>query len=125
MQSINRATLKRCHLSRHERQRHARADAFSRRSTTALTVPSPVTLASEEFELIDRLVRSDRTAVSTALLVIAGIGAGEASRRAVLSRIAEAACWAQSEGAISARRAEQIARHVRRALGGGRQPVAA
>jgi hypothetical protein len=55
----------------------------------------------------------------------AGIGASEASRRAVLFRIAEAACWAQAEGAISPRRAEQIARHVRRALARSRQPMAA
>ena len=120
MQSTNRAAQKRCHLSRHERQRHARAAAFSRRTITIPIVPSPVRLAGDDLELIDRLVRRDRTAVSTALVVIAGIGAGEASRRAVLSRIAEAACWAQAEGAISSRRAEQIARHVRRAL-----PVAA
>jgi hypothetical protein len=60
-------------------------------------------------------VRSDRTAVSSALLAIAGIGAGEASRQAVLERISEAACWAQAEGAISVARSQQIARHVRRA----------
>jgi hypothetical protein len=87
--------------------------------------PAPVKLASKELELIDQLVRRDRTAVSTALLVIAGIGAGEASRQAVLSRIAEAACWAQAEGAISSRRAEWIARHVKRALGRAGQTVAA
>jgi hypothetical protein len=59
-----------------------------------MTVPiasSPVRLASDAVELIDRLVRRDRTAVSTALLAVAGIGAGDASRRAVLARIAEAA----------------------------------
>jgi len=125
MQSTNRAAQKRRYLSHHERQRQARAAAFSRRTTSTPIVPSPVRLASEELELIDRLVRRDRTAVSTALLAIAGIGAGEPSRMAVLSRITEAACWAQAEGAISARRAEQIARHVRRARGHGRQPVAA
>ena len=85
----------------------------------------PVKLAIDELELIDRLVRRDRTAVSSALLAIAGIGAGEASRQAALARIAEAACCAQAEGAIRRRRAEQIARHVRRALARGRQPVAA
>ena len=31
--------------------------------------------------------------------------------------VGEAACWAQAEGAISAARSEQIARHVKRALG--------
>ena len=57
-----------------------------------------MTLDGEELELIDRLVRHDRTAVSTALLVIAGIGAGEASRRAVLAAVDEAARSAQAEG---------------------------
>jgi hypothetical protein len=125
MQSKTRAAQTRCYLSRHERQRQARAEAFSRRTTTAQLVASPVSLAAEELELIDRLVRCDRTAVSTALLTIAGIGAAESSRQAVLSRIAKAACWAQAEGAISPSRAEQIARHVRRALCRGRQLVAA
>ena len=115
MQSTNRAAHKRRHLSRHERQRQARAAAFSRRTSTTPLLCRPVKLATEDLELIDRLVRRDRTAVSTALLAIAGIGAGEASRQAVLSQIAEAACWAQAEGAISSQRAEQIARHVRRA----------
>jgi hypothetical protein len=82
-------------------------------------------LAREDIEPIDRFVHRDRTAVSTALLSIAGIGAGEASRQAVLSRIAESACWAQAEGAISAGRAEQIARHVSRALARGHQSMAA
>ncbi|MBV8220216.1 MAG: hypothetical protein JO325_17245 [Solirubrobacterales bacterium] len=124
MHSMTRAARTR-HLSRHERQREARAEAFSRRTATTPIVPSPVRLAADELELIDRLVRRDRTAVSTALLAVAGIGAGEASRRAVLSRIAEAACWAQAEGAITPGRADQITRHVRRALARGRQPVAA
>jgi hypothetical protein len=124
MQSTTRAAHKRRHLSRHERQRQERAEAFSRRTGTTPLLRLPVKLAPEELELIDRLVRRDRTAVSSAPLAIAGIGAGEAIREAVLSRIAEAACWAQHEGAISSRRAEQIARHVRRALGGGREPVA-
>jgi hypothetical protein len=125
MQSMTRAAHTRPHLSRHERQRQARAAAFSRRTTTTPMTPALVSLATEELEVIDRLVCRDRTAVSTALLAIAGIGAGEASRRAVLSRIAQAACCAQAEGAISAQRAQQIARHVRRALALDRQPVAA
>ena len=116
MQSTNRAAHKRRRLSRHERQRQARAEAFSRRTATIPIASSPVSLATEDLELIDRLVRRDRTAVSTALLAIAGIGAGEPRRRAVLSQIAEAACWAQAEGAISSRRAEQIGRHARWAL---------
>jgi hypothetical protein len=61
-------------------------------------------------------VRCDRTAASSALLQIAGIGAGEVARRAVLERVSEVACWAQAEGAISAARSEHIARHVERAL---------
>ena len=79
-------------------------------------MPSSVKLAPEDVELIDRLVRGDRTAVSTALLAIAGIGAGEPRRKAVLVRVAGAASWARAEGAISGPRAEQIARHVTRAL---------
>ena len=51
-------------------------------------VPSPVKLATEDLALIDRLVRRDRTAVSTALLAIAGIGAGEVKRLGVLVRSA-------------------------------------
>lgn len=88
-------------------------------------VASPLRLAGEDLALIARLVRRDRTVVATALLAVAGIGAGEASRRAVLSPIAEAACRAQAEGAISARRADPIARHLRRALARGHQPMAA
>jgi hypothetical protein len=51
----------------------------------------PVRLANDDLELIDRLVRRDRTAVSTAVLAIAGIGGGKATRQAVLPGIAEAA----------------------------------
>jgi hypothetical protein len=51
-----------------------------------------------------------------ALFAVAGIGAGDAIRRVVLARIGEAASWAQAEGAVSARRAEQIGRHLQRAL---------
>ena len=101
---------------RHERQREARANAFSRRTRTIPIARSPVNLGTDNLELIDRLVHGDRSAVSTALLAIAGMGAGEAVRRAVLDRIAAAASWACSEGAISSQRAGQIARHVSRAL---------
>jgi hypothetical protein len=62
MQSMPPAACHRCHLSRHERQRQARAEAFSRRRMTAPIAPLPVRLTSDELELIDRLVRSDRTA---------------------------------------------------------------
>jgi hypothetical protein len=125
MQSSNRAASKRRHLSRHERQRQARAAAFSRRSRTTPLLRMPVKLTTEELELTDRLVRRDRTAVSTALLVIAGIGAGDAARRAVLQRVGEAACSAEAAGAISKRRGEQIARHVARRLQQADVPVAA
>jgi hypothetical protein len=115
MQSTTHAARGRGHLSRHERQRRARAEAFSRR-TPAISAEAPVTLRQDELELIQRLVRGDRTAVSSALLAVAGIGAAEAVRGAVLTHVSEAACWAQAEGAISAKRGAQIARHVSRAL---------
>jgi len=114
MQQTTRSARRRGHLSRHERQRLARTTAFSRRS--AATAPIfPVMLLAEDVELIDRLVRRDRSAVSTALLAIAGIGSGDRVRVAVLSRIAEAAARALTEGEITRRRAEQIARHLKRA----------
>ncbi len=48
-------------------------------------------------------------------MAIAGIGASEVIRGAVLAQVSEAARWAQAEGAISAQRGRQIARHVSRA----------
>ena len=113
------------HLSRRERQRMRRAEAFSRRPSATSPAAPAVTLDGEDLELIDHLVRHDRTAVSTALLVIAGIGAGEASRRVVLGAVEEAARSAQAEGAIGSSRAEQIARHVKRALDRADQSLAA
>jgi hypothetical protein len=98
------------------RQHLARAQAFSRRTARIAPTPTPQKLDRYQLELIDHLVRSDRTAVSSALLQIAGIDAGEIARRAVLERVSEAACWAQADGAISQSRAAQIARHVKRAL---------
>jgi hypothetical protein len=77
MESMTSAARTRRHLSRQERQCHARAEALSRRTPTTPIVPSPVMLATQELELIDRLVRRDRTPVSTALLAIAGIGAAD------------------------------------------------
>jgi hypothetical protein len=72
---------------------------------------TPLTrLEPDDLELIDRLVRHDRTAVSMALLAITGLNPSEALRRVVLARVAEAACWAESEGAISTGRGTQIAR---------------
>jgi hypothetical protein len=116
MQSTTQAARRRGHLSRHERQRLARTEAFSRRTAADRPSEAPVKLRHDELELIDRLVRDDRTAVSTALLAIAGIGAGEAIRGAVLARVSETARWAQVQGAISAERGGQIVRHVNRAL---------
>jgi hypothetical protein len=115
MQSMTRAVCTRRHLSRHERQCQARAEAVSRRTTAAPIVPSLMRLAGEDLELTDRLVRCDRTAVSTALRATAAIGAGGATRRAVLASVTEATCWAQAAGAFSSERSEQIARHVQQA----------
>ena len=116
MQSMTQAAHGRGHLSRHERQRRARADAFSRRTPTTVPGDVPMKLGQDELELIERLVRQDRTAVSSALLAIGGIGAGDAILGVVLAQVSEAAYSAQAEGAISAERSEQIARHVRQAL---------
>jgi hypothetical protein len=113
------------HLSRRERQRVARAEAFSRRTRATTPAVPPVTFEPAELELIERLVSHDRTAVSSAVLAIAGIGAGGARRGAVLARVREAACWAQAEGPISAERSAQIARHVNRALARRETRVAA
>ena len=113
------------HLSRRERQQLRRAEAFSRRAAAASLAAPPVMLDREELELIDHLVLHDRTAVSTALLAVAGIGAGEVRRRAVLVRLDGAARRGAAEGAISSRRADQIARHVTRARGHGDQALAA
>ena len=113
------------HLSRRERQRIRRVEAFSRRRSATSPAAPAVTLDGEDLELIDRLVRQDRTVVSTALLVIAGIGAGQASRRAVLAAVDEAARSAQAEDAIGSSRADQIARHIKRALDSADQSLAA
>ncbi len=113
------------HLSRRERQRMRRAEAFSRRRSAMSPIAAAVGLDGEDLELIDDLVRHDRTAVSTALLVIAGIGAGEASRRAVLAAVDAAVRSAQAQGGIGSSRANQIDRHVRRELGRGDQATGA
>jgi hypothetical protein len=75
----------------------------------------PVKLGPEQREVIEQLVRGDRTAVSSALLVVAGIGAAKPVRQAVLSGVSDAAYRARAEGAIGERRSAQIARHVKRA----------
>ena len=84
-----------------------------------------VAFGPTEVALIDRLVRHDRTAVSTAVLAVAGIGAGELRRRAVLVEVGEAAEKAQSEPAISRERGAEIGRHLRRALEDLDAPIAA
>ena len=86
---------------------------------------APVNLGREQHELIERLVRRDRTAVSSALLVIAGIGRGEPLRQAVLTSVGESVERTQADGAISASRAAQLARHIKRALGRSDQPLPA
>jgi hypothetical protein len=116
MQSTIHAARRRGHLSRHERQGLARVAAFSRRTPVMVPDAGGVKLGQHELELLERLVRVDRTGVSSALLAIAGIGSDRPIRRAVLELVGEAACGAQAEGEISAQRGEQIARHVRRAL---------
>ncbi len=58
-------------------------------------------------------MRRDRTAVSSALLALAGIGAGEPMRRAVLVSVSEAAYRARAEGVIGQGRSAQSARHVK------------
>jgi hypothetical protein len=125
MQMTMDSTRRQAHLSRRERQRLARARAFSRRTAATPPVSAAVALAPSEVALIEQLVRHDRTAVSTALLVVAGIGAGELRRRAVLARVGEIADKARADGAISGERGAQIVRHVGRALEERDEPIGA
>jgi hypothetical protein len=99
-------------LSRRERQRLARTDAFSRRTAARPPAAPVITFERAELEVIERLVQSGRTAVSSAVLAVAGIGTGEARRCAMLAEVGWVACAAQARGAISRRRGGQIARHV-------------
>ena len=80
MQSMIHAAHRRGHLSRHERQELARAEAFSRRTPTGAAAEVPVKLEEDELELIDRIVRRDRTAVSSACWL--SPGSAPASRSA-------------------------------------------
>lgn len=116
MHSTIDSARKRAHLSRHERQRLARAEAFSRRTVTARPVAQVVVLEPSDVALIERLVHHGRTAVSSSVLAVAGIGAGEVRRCAVLAEVGQAADTAKREGAISCERGAQIARHVKAAL---------
>ena len=116
MHSTTTAARRRGHLSRRERLQLARAEAFSRLTPTNMPTMVPVKLGPEQRELIEQLVHGDRTAVSSALLAVAGIDSGEPMRRAVLANVSEAASRARAEGAIGERRSAQIARHVKLAL---------
>lgn len=113
MQMMIHAELTRVHLSRRERRRLECADAFSRR-TPARAPEVAVALSAGEVALIDRLVGEDRTPASSALLLVAGIGAAPARRQAVLAAVEVANGQARVHGAIGARRWAQIARHVER-----------
>ena len=117
MHQMTEVARGRGHISRHERQRLDRAAAFSRRTSDRSTPACPVKLATAELELIDRLVRSDRTA---------GLDGAAGDRRHRRRRGPAAggprSDWcggrlAVAEGAISSGRAEQIARHITRAIG--------
>jgi hypothetical protein len=125
MQTTMDHARRQAHLSRRERQRLARAQAFSRRSAATPLLAPVIRFGSAEVAVIEQLVRHDRTAVSTAMLAVAGIGAGELRRRAVLAEVGRVTDTAQSEGAISCERGAQIARHVRRALEELTEPIAA
>lgn len=115
MNTTTHPARRRGYLSRRERLQLARAEAFSRRTGTDPLHAPPVTFTEHELEVIDRLVRGDRTAVSRALLAVTGIGSGELMRGAVLARVGEAARTAQAQSEIGSRRAAQIARHIQRA----------
>ena len=82
---------RRAHLSRRERQRLARTDAFSRRTAAGPPAAPVITFERGELELIELLVQSGRTAVSSAVLAVAGIGTGEVRRRGVLAQVGRAA----------------------------------
>ena len=65
MSTTINAARTRAHLSRHERQRLARAEAFSRRTTASPPATPAIQLQQGELELIEGLVRHNRTAVSS------------------------------------------------------------
>lgn len=91
----------------------ARAEAFSRR--TLANVPTlPVDLEPGALQLIDRLVRRDRTAVSSALLAVAGIGAAEPMRQAACARERNGLLGASGgRDQRAAQRADRSARQAR------------
>jgi hypothetical protein len=125
MQTTMDYARRQVHLSRRERQRLARAQALTRRAAATPLLAPVIMFGPAEVAVIDQLVRHDRTAVSIAMLAVAGIGAGELRRRAVLEQVGVASAKAESEGAISPERGAQMARHVRRGLEELDEPIAA
>jgi hypothetical protein len=102
----------------------ARPKAFSDRTPVTSAVTSPVKLDRQDLELIDRLVRHDRTAVSTRCWRSRGRRRRNQSAGRALPD-PRGGALGPGEGAVTSRRAEQIARHVKPALGRGREPMAA
>jgi hypothetical protein len=125
MSTTINAARARAHLSRRERQRLARTYAFSRRTAARPQALPVITFEPAELELIDRLVHHGRTAVSSAVLAVAGIGTGELRRRAVLTQVRRVARTAEADGTISPQRGAQITRHVEAGLSGRVAPAAA
>jgi hypothetical protein len=111
---IDTCRAHRAHLSRREPRRLECVDAFSRR-TPAGPPEVAAALHARGVALIERLVGEDRTPVSSTLLLVAGIGAAQARRQAVLAAVEVANRQARVHGAIGARRYAQIARHFPRA----------
>ena len=70
------------HLSRRERQRLRRAEAFSRRQLATSPAAPPVKLDREDLELIDHRCAMIGPRCPRRCWWSPGIGAGEASRRA-------------------------------------------
>ena len=103
------------HMSRNERQRAAQTTAFSRRAQHVEIREPRVTLSIDEQLLAEELLLHDRTPVSTALLAIGGVGAGDARKRVVLRQLEETAAYLEAQGALSTSRAQQIARHITKA----------
>ncbi len=79
MQTMIHAERTNAHLSGRERGGLECAEAFSRR-TPAEPPEVAVALSAREVALIEALVGEDRSPVSSALLLVAGIGAAAARR---------------------------------------------
>jgi len=106
------------------RSRDRPIEAIPRRGRDA-TGRSGDRVRSTEVAVIERLARQDRTAVYPAVLAVAGMGAGEPRRRAVLAGVGQAADKATVGNAISRVRGAQIVRHVRRTLEDPDEPIGA